>query len=214
MATLTPNYSFILPAVNDPADQDLWGGYLNENFESLDTLLASAGGDVSVPVGAGMDYWGTTAPSGWIFPYGQALNRTTYAALFAVMGTTYGAGDGSTTFNVPDKRGRASFGKDDMGGTSANRLTDQAGGFNGDMLGDSGGEETHTLSEAEVPASTVSITDWSGNQTQITGSQPGALIKTSAGTYGSRSFSTNGGGGAHNTLPPGIVCNYIIYAGV
>lgn len=65
---------------------------------------------------------GTVAPNGFLLCYGQAVSRTTYAALFATIGTTYGAGDGSTTFNVPDLRGRAIAGKDDMGGASANRL--------------------------------------------------------------------------------------------
>lgn len=54
--------------------------------------------------------------------FGQAVSRTTYAALFAAIGTAYGAGDGSTTFNVPDMRGRVAAGKDDMGGTAAGRL--------------------------------------------------------------------------------------------
>lgn len=66
---------------------------------------------------------GTTAPDGFLLCFGQAVSRTTYAALFAVISTTYGAGDGSTTFNLPDMRGRAPAGKDDMGGSAASRLT-------------------------------------------------------------------------------------------
>src|SRR5258708_8105207 len=59
-----------------------------------------------MPIGAGCDYWGSTVPNGsFKFADGSALSRTTYAALFAIIGTTFGAGDGSTTFNLPDKRG-------------------------------------------------------------------------------------------------------------
>ena len=71
-----------------------------------------------------LEFTGTTAPNGsFILPFDQAISRTIYAAYFAMVGTTYGAGDGSTTFHVIDKRGRFSAGKDDMGGNSANRLT-------------------------------------------------------------------------------------------
>ena len=83
------------------------------------------GVDVSTisPVGH-MIIWNTdTAPTGWFLCFGQAVNRTTYAALFAVLGTTFGVGDGSTTFNLPDLRGRLPLGQDNMGGTPANRVT-------------------------------------------------------------------------------------------
>ena len=66
-------------------------------------LSGSSGGD-GLPIGSGMDYFGTTAPSGYMFADGSAISRTQYAELFAIIGTTYGAGDGSTTFNLPDKR--------------------------------------------------------------------------------------------------------------
>lgn len=72
--------------------------------------------------GTVLDFAGSTAPSGWALCYGQAVSRTTFANLFAKIGTTYGAGDGSTTFNLPDCRGRAVAGKDDMGGTASGRL--------------------------------------------------------------------------------------------
>lgn len=97
-------------------------------------------------------YAGSTAPTYWALCYGQAVSRTTYSALFAKIGTTYGVGDGSTTFNLPDYRGRVEAGKDNMGGVSANRLTAQTGGVDGDTLGAVGGAETHTLSEAQIPA--------------------------------------------------------------
>jgi microcystin-dependent protein len=107
---------------------------------------------VGPPPGSVLPYAGTTEPNGWVFCYGQAISRTTFARLFDVISTTYGSGDGSTTFNVPDLRGRVVAGQDDMGGSSANRLTDQTGGVNGDTLGAAGGSETHTLLDAQMPA--------------------------------------------------------------
>ncbi len=62
------------------------------------------------PVGIISPYGGASAPAGWLLCDGSAVNRTTYAALFAVLGTTYGAGDGSTTFNLPDMQGRVPIG--------------------------------------------------------------------------------------------------------
>ncbi len=74
------------------------------------------------PAGSLMPYAGSTAPTGWLLCYGQAVSRTTYAALFAVLSTTYGAGDGSTTFNLPDMRGRSAIGLDNLGGAAASRV--------------------------------------------------------------------------------------------
>lgn len=62
--------------------------------------------DDGLPIGSGMDYFGTTAPTNYMFANGAAISRTEYAELFSIIGTTYGAGDGSTTFNLPDKRNR------------------------------------------------------------------------------------------------------------
>lgn len=193
-------------------------------------LASSIGG---VPVGGGMDYWGTTAPSGYIFAYGQAISRSTYSALFAALGTTYGAGNGSTTFNVPDKRGRASFGKDNMGGTSANRLTNSTSqGINGDTLGDVGGEEDHTMTTAEMVSHSHSAgslsTSTTGAHVHTGGVASGSSIQSSGGSAGSGntgsagshnhdvtgSTATAGSSNAFNVLPPGIVCNYVIFAGV
>lgn len=85
---------------------------------------------------------------------GSALSRMAYAALFAVIGTTFGAGDGANTFNVPDLRGRVIAGVDNMGGTAAGRLTSGGSGVNGASRGATGGGETHTLTTAQMPAHT------------------------------------------------------------
>lgn len=66
---------------------------------------------------------GSTAPDGALLCYGQAVSRTTYSKLFAAIGTTYGSGDGVTTFNVPDLRGRVWAGLDNIGGSDAGRLS-------------------------------------------------------------------------------------------
>jgi microcystin-dependent protein len=106
---------------------------------------------VNAAIGAVMDFAGTAAPAGWLLCGGQAVSRITYSSLFQVIQTTYGVGDGSTTFNVPDLRGRASFGKDDMGGSYAGRIT-AANSFGGSTtLGATGGDDrpqshNHTVS--------------------------------------------------------------------
>jgi microcystin-dependent protein len=69
------------------------------------------------------DYAGTVAPAGWLMCDGSAVSRTTYATLFGVIGTTYGAGDGATTFSLPDFRGRVAVGNDAMGGTASGRMS-------------------------------------------------------------------------------------------
>lgn len=101
------------------------------------------------PAGVVSSFAGTTAPTGWLLCFGQAISRTTYADLFGSLGTTYGAGDGTTTFNLPDLRGRVTAGKDDMGGTSAARLTAGSSGITGTTLGAAGGAQTVTLTPGQ-----------------------------------------------------------------
>ncbi len=154
-----------------------------------------------VPTGSVVPFAGSTTPtSNWLICNGAAVSRTTYAALFTAIGTTYGAGDGSTTFNVPDLRGRYPLGKDNMGGTSANRVTAAVA----DQLGGSSGAENHTLTIAEMPAHTHSY------------QQPTYSLNFSGGgsngSGGSSSVATGsaGSGSAHNNMPPYITLNYII----
>lgn len=171
------------------------------------TAVKLDAGAVSVlmPTGSIMPYAGASpAPTGYLLCNDTPISRTTYSALFALIGTTYGSGDGSTTFNIPDLRGRVIAGQDDMGGASANRLTGLAGGVDGDVLGGYGGSETHTLLTAEMPdhTHTYNRTGPSGGASVAgIGDGPDTGIATSSGT---------GLDGAHNNVQPTIILNYII----
>jgi len=106
----------------------------------------------AIPLGCILPYSAATAsaPTGFAFCNGQAVNRTTFAELYALVGDQYGAGDGTTTFNLPDLRGRAVAGRDNMGGTAANRVTTAGSGINGVSLGANGGSQSFTTA-VEVP---------------------------------------------------------------
>jgi microcystin-dependent protein len=201
------------------------------------TGVLKQAGIALLPLGMVLPYAGLTEPSGYLFCYGQAVSRTTYAALYAIVADTYGAGDGSTTFNLPDLRGRVVAGQDDMGGSSANRLTNANDGLNGDTLGATGGGETQTLVTGNLPAYTPSGTN-AGGAASFTFSgasfQPGANlvdgadIQTSGGSttitmnaansnFTQPTFTGVAQGGtsdAFGIVQPTIILNYIIFAGV
>ena len=151
-------------------------------------------------------YAGSSAPTGWLLCYGQAVSRTTYADLYAVLGSTYGSGDGSTTFNVPDLRGRVVAGQDDMGGISGNRLTNQSGGLNGDALGATGGSETHSLTTAQLPNNWYHKPNTPGGEY----SDNYANFNYQARHIDWPTYRIQGGNGAHNNVQPTIILNYII----
>jgi hypothetical protein len=134
---------------------------------------------------------------------GTAINTSgtqsgTHTAIFA----PWGWGDNSTTFNVPDLRGRTVAGRDDMGGTAASRLTTAGSGISGVNLGDAGGSQTVTLTTAEMPAHThPGIVSPSGGSLYI-GPTCGGSSSTSTGS--------TGGGGAHQNTQPTAIVNKII----
>ena len=173
-----------------------------------------------LPAGSILPYGGSSAPTGFLLCDGSAVSRTTYAALFAALddGATYGTGDGSSTFNLPDLRGRVVAGLDNMGGSSADRLTNQSGGINGDALNATGGSETQALVEANLPAHTHTFSDTdsitvgtlvSGDSVNRGGS--GQLFSNNSVTVSiSGSTSSVGSDTAHNNVQPTIILQYII----
>jgi microcystin-dependent protein len=201
----------------------------------IDAAVIKQGTYRLVPAGAIMDYAGATAPDGWLLCYGQSLSRATYADLFTAISTTYGDGDDpGNTFAAPDIRGRVVAGQDDMGGVSADRLTAAvAESLDGDTLGATGGEETHTNTLAESAAHDHGAA--TGNSGSLNHTHPftyttgvsagsaggGSSLVTNdnaAGNTGNQSQSlvhnhsiaSAGGGGAHNNVQPTIILNKII----
>lgn len=201
--------------------------------------IATFGSDSKIyvpptPAGVIWDFAGATAPTGWLLCDGSAVNRTTYAALFTAISTTYGVGDGSTTFNLPDTRGRIGVGAGQ--GTS---LTNRA-------LAATGGEESHVLAIAEL-ASHTHVQNAHGHTDSghvhgdsghahalpiysysVTLTAGGAAIAAIGSGLNSSSGQANigsavasiqnttatnqntGSGTAHNNMPPFIVFNRII----
>jgi len=189
------------------------------NSDGAFYLQGFFGNPYNIPLGGGLDYWGSTAPNtSFAFPTGQAISRSTYSTLFSLIGTTYGTGDGSTTFNLPDKTGRVSAMKE----AAASRLTSTYFGGNSTNLGATGGGESHTLLTTEMPAHTHGVTDPGHSHTyqQATGVTPQSGTATNVFTSNSTqntgasttgiSIQNNGGGAAHAIVQPTIVCNYII----
>lgn len=203
-------------------------GWFNKTVEA--SAFTVGGVSIGTPPGVVADFAGASAPAGWLLCYGQAVSRTTYAALFAAIGTAHGAGDGSTTFNLPDARDRARIGKGNMGGTAAGRITSAVSGINTATLGATGGDQNpqaHT--HASTATATVSIND-PGHVHGLSGSLIGAGGSGVGGTGTGQSLATNtasattgitataavtmnnasSGTGASGNIQPGIVFNVII----
>jgi microcystin-dependent protein len=179
----------------------------------------------NVPLLGALDYWDTITPnSSFIFPAGQAISRTVYSSTFARWGTTYGSGDGSTTFNVPDKTGRTSVMKE----AASSRLSMSYFGGNSTAMGAVGGSEISTLTQASLPNVNFNVVDpghfhtFTGpsnfttfNINGLTGgavSQVANVQSTISTTTVGTNIVVNSGGSNFpvRTVQPTIVCNYII----
>lgn len=170
---------------------------LYNNSDAAFYLHGFFGNPYGIPIGGVLDYAGSTAPnSSFVLAYGQAISRTTYATLFSLLGTTYGTGDGSNTFNVPDLRGRVVAGKDDMGGSAASRLSSTSISTGGPTtLGGTGGADTKTLVTADLPPYTPSGTIGTGSLSTgktTNGFQLGSTNAITDIPSGGASFSFNG----------------------
>lgn len=181
--------------------------------------LVFAGYEYLLPAGAMLDFAGTAAPTGFLACDGTAVSRATYATLFTAIGETWGVGDGSTTFNLPDFRRRVAVGS---GGTGTAELDD--------LVGSTGGDETVTLTAAEsgLPAHTHTITDGAGAHTHTvpmdaSGANTAPLPSSNGGTQSTDVTSSAGGhnhtvnnvsaaaaSSAHNNMQPSAVVLKII----
>jgi microcystin-dependent protein len=164
---------------------------------------------VFVPVGAVVAYGSSTAPKGWLSCLGQEVYRGDYPDLFAVIGTTYGVGNGTTTFNLPNLSGRVVVGQG-----SGSGLTSRS-------MGATGGAETHTLTTGEIPSHShtsnatgggLGLMTADGNNTAV-GVDASAVEPNVYAAPVALSINDAGGGGAHNNMQPFAVLNYIIRFG-
>lgn len=123
----------------------------------MGTGLSISGGAIvalgSMPIGVMLDFGGGSPPPGWLYCDGAEILRADYPDLFTVIGEIFGAGDGLTTFKVPDLRGRVTAGRDGMGpAANAGRVTTAGSGISGDIMGAAGGLQDHILLVNELPA--------------------------------------------------------------
>ena len=167
-----------------------------------------------VPVGALVPFAGATVPTNWLLAHGQSLVRASYPALFTAIGVTHGSASGST-FSLPDLRGRVVAGRDNMGGTPANRLTEVVSGLDGAVLGAAGGNQnlhqhSHPVTDPGhahgVQAASISGGGAFGGETST---EPNYASTETAPT--GVSVGNAGSGGAQNVQPT-VVLNWIIRA--
>ncbi|WP_315731683.1 MULTISPECIES: phage tail protein [unclassified Bradyrhizobium] len=205
------------------------------NTDGVFYLQGFYGNPYNIPLAASIEYWLPTTPnSSFTFLNGAPISRTTYSALFSLMGTTFGAGDGSTTFNIPDCRGRVVACPDVFGGSGdPNRLTNGPLASVRNSIGGAGGEAAHTLTLGELP---TGISSSGSNSITVTSSQniaatPGSIGSGFAGSSGNLApvsasnwngitslsannnigvTSSNTGGGAHFNMQPTILANRIM----
>lgn len=187
-------------------------GVLQQLRQDVDSLLLRRQNSGGAPAGSVQMFAGATAPPGYAVCDGSAISRADNPSLFAAIGTTYGSGDGTTTFNLPNLKGRVPVGQDPAQSEF-------------DTVGEAGGEKAHALSDGEMPAHAHSLTGGAGHamawgQGNIAfDPAPVAYLGTPSGnalgTVQNDWNSTRdaGGGQAHNNLQPYLVMNYVIKLG-
>lgn len=163
------------------------------------------------PIGAVCDWpWAAgSIPAQALLPYGQAVSRSTYAELNTLAAATsyaHGAGDGTTTFNLPDYRGRTGAGLDDMGGSAANRITNAVSGIVGTTLGAAGGVQGVTLTVAQIPSHTHEA------KYGLASGPPCSAWGPNGGCWIADSTYPTGGGGSHTNVQPAIMVNKLMRA--
>ncbi len=163
------------------------------------TQLATAIQEALIPAGTVLATARSAAPTGFLLCDGSAVSRTTYATLFSAIGTTYGAGNGTTTFNLPDLRGRVPAGVDGAAGRLAAN----------DALGNSGGVETVTLTVNQIPAHDHPLAlnfaaSGSGDGNGAWRGQTGVLSDTDI------PIKDRGGGQSHTNLQPYQIVNWMV----
>lgn len=197
--------SVVIPAFNDNASNTYDKTEVSEQIAQK--IIEIGAGDMSksiydpnnraedvfalMPAGSVIPFLGQNAPAGFLLCNGDAVSRTTYARLFAILGTTFGDGDQSTTFNLPDMRERM-----------------VVGSSTGIAFGSKGGEKEHVLIQAEIPDIKPSLPTVAGSGSTI------GLNDTNCRSTGAPFSGVDGNllgsGQAHNNMPPYIAMNYII----
>lgn len=162
-------------------------------------------GAAAVPIGTVSAFAGSAAPPGWLMCDGSIVSRTDWAKLFAVIGTTYGAGNGTTTFSTPNLAGRFPLGSGGPWGR-----------------GSQGGAQSVTLTKAQMPAhnhgESSQHVHYSGYGASTVQVQSGSGVTVANGTGGNTAYAgahthaTEGGGAAHENMPPFLTIPYIIRA--
>lgn len=198
MATLTVPYSFV-PATSIVASE------MNSNFGAVKTFvealaagtnldpgavstskLATATIQLLAPTGSISVYAASVAPNGWLLCDGSEVSRATYADLFALIGTTYGVGNGTSTFNLPNLKGRVPVGRD-------------AAQVEFDVLAETGGAKTHTLTTAEIAShSHTADGDLTAASALTTHSHTADGDLTAASAGGHDHSTTTESNGSHN----------------
>ena len=178
--------------------------YINSNSQiAAGVINASNLANAGTCATGSIVMWAAAAgspPSGWLTCDGSAVSRSTYATLFALISTTFGSGDGSTTFNLPDFRGNVPVGY-------------KNGDANFGTLGQTGGEVTHTLLTAETPAHTHIVGEDSGgggSGTNVLATTAVASKQSGDASHPGITTTSIGSGTAHNNLQPYLAINFII----